>query len=478
MINSNIKVLLLKVILTIILINTNVAYCQSTKNTDTRPNIVFILTDDQRADTIKKYMPVTYKEIFLKGTVFTNHFATTPICGPSRISILTGLYTTEHGMLDNADQEKPSLNEYSIAKRLKDSGYYTGHVGKFHNTSDGKYSPNRKSEYNYWVAHRGGSARYTDLVINENGKFSRKRGFYVTEFWNRKALQFLDNAKKQHKPFFLTLSHNAPHSPALPDKAYEKRYNIREIKDVPSFLDIKDTGKPSWVNVQKQYFISKKKQLNKKKKNIKLFAGKQLATLMSIDDGVKKIVKKLKKLGLYENTVLVFMSDNGLMWGEHCLQSKNNTYEEATRIPLAISYPKDRTLFPAKDVDEITANIDMAPTFADLAGIKKEDFENEVSGISLLDVIKGNNLRDGILLQGSWNNSSLVYSGYHTKDYVYSETGHTKFKELYNIKLDPYELLNLANEPKYSDVQNELQAKLYNELAIHDPQGCHSKICR
>ena len=175
MINSNIKVLLLKVILTIILINTNVAYCQSTKNTDTRPNIIFILTDDQRADTIKKYMPVTYKEIFLKGTVFTNHFATTPICGPSRISILTGLYTTEHGMLDNADQEKPSLNEYSIAKRLKDSGYYTGHVGKFHNTSDGKYSPNRKSEYNYWVAHRGGSARYTDLVINENGKFSRKR---------------------------------------------------------------------------------------------------------------------------------------------------------------------------------------------------------------------------------------------------------------------------------------------------------------
>ena len=120
----------------------------------------------------------------------------------------------------------------------------------------------------------------------------------------------------------------------------------------------------------------------------------------------------------------------------------------------------------------------MAPTFADLAGIEKEDFENEVSGISLLDVIKGNNLRDGILLQGSWNNSSLVYSGYHTKDYVYSETGHTKFKELYDINLDPYELLNLANEPKYSDVQNELQAKLYNELAIHDPQGCHSKICR
>ena len=84
--------------------------------------------------------------------------------------------------------------------------------------------------------------------------------------------------------------------------------------------------------MQKQYFISKNKKLNKKKKNIKLFAGKQLATLMSIDDGVKKIVKKLKKLGLYENTVLVFMSDNGLMWGEHCLQSKNNPLISATLL--------------------------------------------------------------------------------------------------------------------------------------------------
>ena len=476
--NSKIKVLLLKVILTIILINTNIAYCQNTKNTDTRPNIVFILTDDQRADTIKKYMPVTYQEIFLKGTVFTNHFSTSPICGPSRASIFTGLYATEHGMLYNSTHEKSALNNYSIAKYLKNSGYYTGLVGKFHNTSNAQYSSKRKSEYNFWVSHRGGSAHYTDLVVNENGKFSRKRGFYVTEFWNRKAIQFVEKAKKQNKPFFLTLSHNAPHSPALPDKAYRNRYNERTIEEVPSFLDTSDTGKPSWVNGEKDKFTTIKGLFNKKKKNIKLFAGKQLATLMSVDNGVKRIIKKLKKLGMYENTIFIFMSDNGLLWGEHCLQSKDNTYEEATRIPLAISYKKDPTLFPALEIDEITSNIDIAPTLADIAGIAKEDFENKVSGISLIDVIRGDNSRDGILLQGAWRRSASVYNGYHTKDYVYSETGDSKFKELYNIKYDPYELMNLAGEEKFKDIQDELQMKLYNELALHDPNECYNRTCK
>ncbi len=463
------------IVLIIILLSTNV----SNVFADDRPNIIFILTDDQRANTIQKYMPTVYKQIFLKGTQFTNAYATTPICGPSRISILTGLYATEHGMLYNGTQEKSSLNEYSIAKQLKNSGYYTGHVGKFHNTSDGKFSANRQQEYDYWVSLRGGSAHYLNSVVNDNGRFSNKKNSYITTFWNRKALDFIDVAAETNKPFFLTLSHNAPHSPALPDKEYQNKYNARDVKVAPSFLDTSDTGKADFVNKTKQRFLNIF-YYNTKNKNIRTFAGKQLATLMSVDQGVKSIIKKLKAKKIYNNTVLIFMSDNGLMWGEHCLQSKNNTYQEATKIPLAISYKKDSTLFPIEKNNDVVANIDIASTLAELANIDEEEYKT--SGVSLLKTIRGESDREGVLIQGSWKFEGKVYSAYHTKDYVYSETGHIKHPELYDLRSDPYELVNLAsiNDPEDPIllIKENLKNSLDDELSLHDLNACHSMVCK
>ncbi len=476
---TKIKILLLKLILTIFLLNTNIGYCSD----DTRPNIVFILTDDQRADTINETtMPTVYNEIFLNGTQFKNHFATTPICGPSRVSIFTGLHATEHGMPNNSSKEKVALNEYSIARKLKEAGYYTGLVGKFHNTSNGQFSKNRRSEFDFWVSHRKGSAHYKNLAVNKNGRFSRKSNFYVTNFWNRQAIGFINKASRTNKPFFLTLSHNAPHSPAIPDEKYKRNYNKREFNAAPTFLDLSDTGKADWVNKRKRNYSRNKRLMRSKEKNIKNFASKQLATLMSVDQGVKRIITRLKRLGLYENTIFIYMSDNGLMWGEHCLQSKNNVYEEATRIPLAISYPnpnKDESLFPKTEIDEITANIDIAPTLAALAGIDKNEYQ--VSGISLIDIINGRNLRDGILIQGNdLRKDKYVYIGYHTKEFMYSETEPNREEELYNTTLDPYEQENLANRPEFEDIKKELQIKLYKELVLHDqaeinPMTSHAK---
>ncbi len=468
------KNILLKLILIIILLNTNVTNAFSSS----RPNIVFILTDDQRADTIKKYMPTVYKQIFLKGTQFTNAYATTPICGPSRACILTGLYATEHGMLYNGTKEKSSLDEYSIAKRLKKSGYFTGHVGKFHNTSDGKYSAKRKSEYNYWVSLRGGSAHYLNSVVNNNGIFSNRGNSYITEYWNRKALDFIDLATKKGKPFFLTLSHNAPHSPALPDIEYKNRYKAKNLEMPPSFLDTSDTGKAEFVNKRKENFKNDLLLAAKKKKTIKLFATKQLATLMSVDQGVKQIIRKLKENKEYKNTIFIFMSDNGLMWGEHCLQSKNNIYEEASKIPLAISYAKDTTLFPVGENDAIVANIDLAPTLAQIAGISEEDYQ--VSGVSLLKTITGESEREGILIQGSWKDGENVYSAYHTKDYIYSKTGHIEHQELYNLANDPYELINLSSDDPANEnweLQEKLKTSLEDNLLEHDPKSCYNIIC-
>lgn len=467
------KKTLLKIILTIILLNLNIkdGICAPQ-----RPNIIFILTDDQREDTIQKYMPTVYKNIFKKGTVFSNAYATTPLCGPSRISIYTGLYSSEHGMHTNNATENNLYTNQSIARKLKQNGYFTGLVGKFHNTSNGKFSKNRKQEYNFWVSHKGGSARYLKTKANVNGIWANKSNQYITSFWNRMALEFIDAAKKSKKPFFLTLSHNAPHSPAIPDTAYKKKYSQKNIKlNSETFLNTSDTDKPRFVNDFVKEILNDNSVKVRKEKNIKKLAVNQVASLKTVDDGVKRIITKLKQEGLYNNTVIIFMSDNGLMWGEHCLTSKDYIYEEASHIPLAIYYPKGTNLFPKRTEDQIVANIDIAPTLAELAGIEVKD--TDYSGVSLIKTVNNESDREGILLQGHLNSSYMVYTAYHTKDFIYAETGAEKYSELYDLSLDPYQTSNYTKDTMYEEIKTSLKEKFDIEVAKHDPLSCFDVLC-
>lgn len=184
------------------------------------------------------------------------------------------------------------------------------------------------------------------------------------------------------------------------------------------------------------------------------FRRNQLLTLISLDRSIAKIMAELKETGMLDNTFILFLSDNGKFWGEHRVTSKNGFYDEASRVPFAIRYPP---LIPTPfiDTDHIVANIDIAPTVLDLAGIPIPD---SVDGVSLTNIWSGKTAwREGVLLEG-WSGRGN-YRGIHTKDYVYAETDGDK-SEFYDLKKDPYQLDNLIDDPAYQDLIHQHQEML------------------
>lgn len=172
-----------------------------------RPNFLIIITDDQRYDTLGRFMPRTQLRIFDEGITFTNGFVTTPLCCPSRASILTGMYAHNTGVRVNQDE----LRKATFIQRLHEAGYFTGLVGKYLNSWNGSARP----EYDFWVAMAGGGSRYFNPRLNVNGSWSEQRG-YMTYILRDYALRFLEKAAQQNKPFALIFAPNAPHSPFEP----------------------------------------------------------------------------------------------------------------------------------------------------------------------------------------------------------------------------------------------------------------------
>ena len=412
--------------------------CATLFKKDERPNFLIIVTDDQRFDTMG-YMPETQKLIFDQGATFTNGFITTPLCCPSRSSILTGMYAHNHGVLDN----NMDLNHTTFMEIMHQNGYYTGLVGKYLNSWKGELRP----EYDYWVSYSKGETRYFNPRLNVNGEWIRHQDQYVTYALGNYAVEFIKKASKQNKSFVLLFTPNAPHDPPTP--ADEDRDKLKDLPPwrPPSFNEPDISDKP-------QGFASLPPLTDEEIKTDDEFRRNQLLTLISLDRSISKIMAELKDTGKLDNTFILFLSDNGKFWGEHRITSKNGYYDEASRVPFAIRYPP---LIPTPyiDTDHIVANIDIAPTVLDLAGIP---IPNSVDGLSLTKLWSGaTTWREGILLEG-WSGRGN-YRAVHTKDYVYGETDGDK-SEFYDLKKDPYQLDNLIDDPAYQDLIRQHQELL------------------
>lgn len=170
----------------------------------TRPNVLVIVSDDQRYGTVKDFMPFTQKEIFDKGASFINAYVTTPSCCPSRSSILTGMYASHHGVIENS----VALEKETLLHQMQRAGYKTGLIGKYLNSWPG--TP--RSEADYWVAFRGGSSRYIDPKLNVNGEWIQHQG-HITYLLAEYVKEFLSGSVADDKPFFLFFTPNAPHRP-------------------------------------------------------------------------------------------------------------------------------------------------------------------------------------------------------------------------------------------------------------------------
>src|SRR5439155_19457005 len=401
-----------------------------------RPNIVFILTDDQRWDCLSCAGHPFLKtpnidRIASEGAYFNNAFVTLSLCSPSRAAFLTGRYNHANGVISNGAAMGPishKLDTYFI--HLRDAGYETAMIGKLHMGVDDTPRPG----FDYWAVFKG-QGRYIDCPLNINGTVTPTSG-YITDVLTDKTVDFITKGHPD-KPFSLWLGPKAVHGPYRPAERHKDFYKDDPLPQRPNVKD-DDSGKPALTRKvatmpadHPAYGVSDQ------------IIRDQLRCLLAVDESVGRIFGALEETGQLDNTLLVFASDNGYFWNEHHLGDKRAAYEESIRIPLLMRYPK--LIKPGTKIDEMVLNIDLAPTFIELGGAKPIEGSH---GRSLAPLLKGD--------RSDWRKSALfeyflekMYPNVETWQAIRTDsmkyihyTDLVGMDELYDLKADPYEMNN------------------------------------
>ncbi len=432
-------------------------------------NVIFILTDDHRND----FMGFTGKIPWLKtpamdkmakdGANFKNTFVTTSLCSPSRASILTGQYSHVHTIIDNVAPEPPNLVYFP--QYLKQAGYQTSFFGKWHMGNDDD-SP--RPGFDHWESFKGQGVYYNPS-LNINGKnVLYKDSTYITDLLTEHAIGWLKNRNKE-KPFFMYLSHKAVHAPVEPAKRHKGIYANQKYALPPTYFqtqnnDYKDLKWPEWVK-QQRYSWHGVDYPYHSHQDIREIVQAYCETLKAVDESIESVLKYLQENGLEQNTMVIYMGDNGFSWGEHGLIDKRHFYEESVKVPLLVYSPK---LFKGgKTITKMIQNIDIAPTILALAGLEKPDY---MSGFSFLPLVKGEEImwRDRIFYEYFWEYDfpmTPTIFGVRTDKFKYIRyNGIWDQNELYNIENDPDEVYNLIENPEYQSVTKELAGQLFDWL--------------
>jgi N-acetylglucosamine-6-sulfatase len=420
------------------------------------PNIVLILSDDQRWDTLGD-MPNVERDIVAHGVTFTNSFVTTSECCPSRASILSGQYSHTTGVIENfGPNSYPKFDEQSnLAVWLQDAGYDTGLVGKYLNDYTVYGNHHVPAGWSDWAAMDSKpEEKYYDYTLNLNGRlvhYGSKPSDYSTDVLAHQAISFVRHA---HGPFFLDFAPIAPHLPALPDER-DLETPLALPKPRPNFDQRSLTDEP-WHRLYRRQFTSG--SISYLDHDIE---GRQLRSLRELDRQVGALMAALKEKGVLDNTIVIYASDNGFLWGEHRLGGKLWPYEESIRVPLVIRTPWDDVWGTTNH--DMALNIDYAPTIAALAGVTPQLPEDGRSLVPLLhgqsppwrhqfmvEYLGQNRYRDG---------GPPPYQGIRTTRWLYVRY-RNGWQELYDLKRDPYELTNLAPDPQYAGLEATLAARM------------------
>ena len=461
---------------------------------NSRPNIIFILTDDQALIEIS-HMKHTKTLLANEGLTFKNHFVTDSLCCPSRTSILTGQYVHNHGVKSNGGKiggfytfRKRKLEKETIGYYLKKSGYRTvllGRVMNGYNSHNTKYFlPGWDEWYSFSPKYYKGKPRhdgkYFNYALNQNGKlikYGSKPKDYQTDVFSRLTVDFIHRQNTKKQPFFIYLAPYAPHLPMTSADRHKNMLNKIKVPRTPSFNEKDISDKPAWVQGQPIMSKVKIKRLDKK------YQG-ATRMLLAVDEMVLKIVNKLREKGILENTYIIFTSDNGRRWGAHRFPGgKLSAYEEDIRVPFFMRGPG---LKKGQIIDELTLNIDFFPTFMQLA---KAPIPVKVDGRSLVPIVhkvnnKPLNWRNSFLIEHwpppnrqYWKKKKIPphYFGIRTKNYKYVEYESKEKlsnlnRELYDLKKDPYEMNNIYNIANKQLVK-QLKSQL-NLLKVCKGKGC------
>lgn len=442
---------------------------------DDRPNFLFILTDDQRFDAMGFMNPVletpNIDRIRNEGAWMKNAFCTTALCSPSRASFLTGCAASRHGVMANETWDFDNDKTPSYHYLLQQAGYQSAFIGKWHMG----HSDMPRPGFDYWLSFKG-QGRYIDPDFNENGRRFKAKG-YMTDLLTNYALKWLD--KNGEKPFALYLSHKAVHQRCIPPGRYKGQYKGK-MPDMPINYNDPLSGKPYWQKclvkqwVKDGYRSSDYRSEGNARHIPKAYPKRKYnnhnlepyyETLMAVDEGVGRVMDKLAAMGQLDNTVIVFAGDNGFLFGEHRMGDKRVAYEESMRIPMLMRYPK--LIKPGTTIDDIVLNMDLCPTFLDLAQV---EIPSHVQGKSMVPLFGDAPVQwREQFIYANW--VDVQFPQYprlvslRTKDWkLVTYPDIDDWDELYHLGKDPGELKNLISNPEYAEKARQLKTQLQKQM--------------
>lgn len=438
--------------------------------TASRPNFIFILTDDQNAETIA-YMPHLQRLLVDEGVKFNNAFVTTSVCCPSRVTLLRGQYTHNHQVLENQAPDGGysrfqalGLENSTLATWLDDAGYQTGLFGKYLN----EYEPPRNmdiprgwDEWFVWgkeetevIDFLDPNQGYVNYYINHNGElesYGDSEQDYLTDVIANRVISFIEDSAAQKQNFFAMVNVYAPHAPVFPAARHQDLFKDVQAPRNPNFNQV-DNSNRAPLTEEDIAFLDE-------------YYRNQLRTLQAVDEMIASIIETLEQTGTLENTVIIFMSDNGYHLGSHGdLRGKGTYYEEDIRVPLVIRGPG---IPRGQQIDAFALNNDIAPTIASLASIPAPDFIDGYPLTRLWQTPAPTSWRSGFYINLEFKNRRAL----RTTQYLYAENLNSGRVELYDLLADPYQLTNLSGSAD-PDLIAELKTRM--ESLAH----CTTDSCR
>lgn len=424
-----------------------------------KPNVVFILSDDHRADLMScAGHPIiktpTLDSIAENGVRFENAFVTSPLCTPSRAGFLSGMYPERTGA-PRINEKSCSFLEFTrmFPEYLQDAGYQTAYVGKFHIGEGAK----PKKGFDYWASWDW-VGDPEDLTIFVNGEPRPTQGF-ADDRISELAAEFIETETKKNKPFFLYVGLKSPHLPYHYPERLEHAFDDDDIPPPASYNeDWEITGKrgligsqinihtfgvgiphwKTWDNYIKRYYRS----------------------ALSLDGSVKTVLDALEEKGLLDNTLVVYTSDHGYSNGEHALTEKHYAYEHIMRVPMLVQYPDG---IKAGGIDSnLVINLDVAPTILDFCGVPVPESMDGKSWKLLLTGSSKQPLRDDFFFSLTCRNQKFFkpHTAVRTDRYKLIHFNTLDHWELYDLQEDPEEMVNQAGNPAYSDELAHLKTRL------------------
>jgi len=429
-------------------------------------NVIFIFIDDMRFDSMSCMNHPFLKtpnldKMASNGVLFNHAYVTTSLCSPSRATILSGQYAHTHGVMNNSTLLPQGTPTFPV--ELQKTGYETAFIGKWHM---GGSSDKPRPGFDHWISFRGQGV-YNDPMFNINGKSVKKNG-YMTDLLTDYAVDYLK--KDKTKPFFMYLSHKAVHADFYPAKRHENAYSDVQIEHPASMANTPENyeGKPLWVKRQRHswhgvdYMYHDGTYFDR-------FILDYNRTMLAVDDGIGRIMDTLKEEDMLNDTLILFMGDNGFLHGEHGLIDKRCMYEESIRVPLIAHCPD--IIQGGRKIDQVALNNDIAPTILDAAGAS---IPNTIQGKSFLPILQSEKVpwREGMLYEYFWERAfpqTPTVFGVRTERYKYMNYhGIFDLNELYDLEKDPKEMRNLIDDPAHYDIRQDLHKMLLSLLKEHD----------